>query len=184
MPTLSLYEMIKGGYIKVHHGNGGIKSPPEHRFWDHVTKDGPIHPVCGRCWRWHGYREKNWYGRIQVDGYRHKAHRYSWILHYGEIEEGLMVLHKCDNPECTNPKHLFLGKWKENSDDMISKGRDRKCRGVDHHKAVLTEDQVLAIRKKYKKGVRGCGTPKLAKEFGVTQGLIMAIVSRKCWKHI
>ena len=82
------------------------------RFWDKVEKtDG--------CWRWLASKNKGGYG--QLSGYI--AHRVSYTIHYGAIPKGMIVCHKCDNPECTNPEHLFVGTYKDNWDDAISKGR-------------------------------------------------------------
>ncbi len=88
------------------------------RFWSKVVK-------TDSCWKWTGCK-KDGYGRINR-GARglgsDYAHRVSWLMHNGAIPEGLCVLHRCDNPECTNPGHLFLGTKKDNSRDMISKKR-------------------------------------------------------------
>jgi len=83
-----------------------------------IKKDG--------CWEWIGAKDKNGYGimRIELKSVQ-RAHRASWIVHKGQIPNQLWVLHKCDNPPCTNPEHLFLGTAKDNSEDMIRKKRNR-----------------------------------------------------------
>ena len=92
------------------------------KFWLRVTKTED-------CWLWTGGSSKRkLYGRFYLDGGRHNrrmmgAHRFSWLLHRGDIPQGLMVLHRCDNPKCVNPDHLFLGNAKDNSQDMANKGR-------------------------------------------------------------
>ena len=97
------------------------KLPAEDRFWLMVNKEGPINSKFGECWLW-GKRKKG-YGDIYVDGRNIKAHRYSWVLHNRKIPQGLQVLHKCDNPCCVNPSHLFLGSQDINMKDMASKKR-------------------------------------------------------------
>ena len=113
-PQAVLYRQIKLGRIKVNHCSSEL-----HRFWSKVDKQGPIHPVCGQCWIWIAGKYSTGYG--QHGNYR--AHRYSWNLYYGEIPVGVFVLHRCDNPACVNPKHLFLGTHQDNMDDMNAKGR-------------------------------------------------------------
>jgi hypothetical protein len=114
----------------------------------------------------------------------------------------MLVLHHCDNPPCCNPSHLFLGTYKDNSEDMVRKGRHPKNKtkylpsGNQHHArrtpeimargerngaAVLTEKQVIEIRKKRESGVT---LRALAKEYKVAKGTILFIVQRKTWKHL
>lgn len=77
-----------------------------------------INKVNG-CWEWAGAKTDNGYGAYM----RYRAHRYSFILFNGDITDGLLVLHKCDNPPCVNPSHLFLGTQSDNIKDCVSKGR-------------------------------------------------------------
>lgn len=94
----------------------GYRQPIEERFWRRVHK-------TDTCWVWTGGKAFWGYGQIWYKGKSVKTHRISWILHFGEPEKGKFILHKCDNPPCVNPDHLFLGTAKDNIDDCIRKGR-------------------------------------------------------------
>ncbi len=104
-----------------------IRKSLSERFWEKVTKDGPL-ILETRCWKWKASRPDSRYGQIWLKGTNEKAHRASWIVNFGPIPDGLFVLHKCDNPPCVNPSHLFLGTNKENCDDKTRKGRGLRGR--------------------------------------------------------
>lgn len=105
------------------------------------------------CWEWQGSK-RNGYGRMiigsRTDGTRKtvSTHRLSYELHYGEIPQGMEICHKCDNPCCINPDHLFAGTRQDNVDDRERKGRNNPPKGEKHAKAKLTELDVLTIRKR------------------------------------
>lgn len=88
----------------------------EERFWSKVTRSD-------RCWEWQGPRDHDGYGFIKVMRCSRRAHRCSWELCVGPIPNNLFVLHRCDNPPCVNPAHLFLGTARDNALDMVGKGR-------------------------------------------------------------
>jgi hypothetical protein len=97
------------------------------RFWEKVDKGGPEHPVLKtRCWIWVACRTDEGYGRIIIRGWVAKAHRVAWELANGPIRAGLLVCHRCDNPPCCNPAHLFEGTGLDNSRDMVAKGRGKR----------------------------------------------------------
>ncbi len=156
--------------------------PIEVRYWKKVVQGNP-----GECWGWSGSASTAGYGKLSCgrknEGEIH-IHRFSWIIHFGDIPDGLFVLHKCDNPICSNPDHLFLGTAKDNSDDMSSK--QRNVTGEDHHNAKLTDDDVRMIRKLYIPKVRGTrrGMRSLAKMFKVDKDTIRAIIAGETWKNV
>lgn len=81
--------------------------------------------VSGECWEWQGYRIDKGYGRLRHEGGKKLAHRVSYEAFVGAIPDGMCVLHKCDNPPCVNPDHLFLGTNLDNVKDCINKGRHK-----------------------------------------------------------
>ena len=83
----------------------------------------------GYCWRWNGYFFDSGYGHYILRQKDHRAHRVAYLICYGQFDPSLCVYHRCDNPFCVNPQHLFLGTPKENTEDMISKGRLNRSRG-------------------------------------------------------
>lgn len=137
------------------------------------------------CWEWQGYRDPNGYGRLNIrqpkKTYVPKlAHRISWELFRGAISPEQHVCHKCDNPSCVNPEHLFLGDAAINCEDKIAKGRMRfgVSRGEAHGCAKLTEDQVRAIR-------ASTGPSRIAAEkYGVSGRQVRDIRNRRVWRHI
>lgn len=140
------------------------------RFWSRVKK-------TDYCWLWTGPTAKGGYGKTGVG----PAHQVSWIENYGPIPEGLQVCHKCDNPPCVNPVHLFLGTTADNSADMVQKGRSLK--GRKHPMVIVNEAVVREIRAAYVPRKNG-GLVALAQKYGLAHTTVHAIVTRKIWKHI
>ena len=151
------------------------KRPVAERFWEKVDKSGI-------CWEWLAFKESRGYGSFSVNRKSWKAHRFSWLLHYGEIPEGLFVCHHCDNPSCVNPAHLFLGTAKDNAEDSVKKGRWPNLKGENNNYSKLTEKQVLAIRAEYKTGK--ITKSALARKYNVSLRTIHRIVIRNTWRHI
>ena len=118
-------------------------SPEKHlqHYWDRVQKNLP-----NECWPWTGAKTWKGYGFFRWDGKNQNAHRVAWILANGPIPDGMQVCHHCDNPECQNPNHLFLGDNNANIADKMKKGRHRGPRGEASGSAKLTSEQVLRIR--------------------------------------
>lgn len=131
------------------------------------------------CWAWVGAINSNGYGVFRYRGVRHYAHRASLMILTSNFDRRLQVNHKCDNPKCVNPNHLYQGTQKQNIGDMISRGRiDR--RGDRAHYRKLSASQVRAIRR------RDGATSRrsLATKFGVSIFTIRDIQQRRSWEHI
>lgn len=162
-----------------------VKFTPENlsRFWSKVYKDGPIIiPELGSCWMWTSTRNKAGYGVIGISQKNYLTHRLSWEIQNGTIPKDLLVLHKCDNPSCINPEHLFLGTDADNVCDKMNKGRHRKRSGEATGTAKVTKEQVIEIRERFAQG--GIHHSQIAKEFGLSRMAVSFIVRRRTWKHI
>jgi len=140
------------------------------------------------CWNWKGPIAHGGYGvmscrrGIGPD----RAHRASWLIHKGAIPEGMHVCHSCDNPICTNPKHLWIGTHKQNNDDKIAKGRANwaqpPCKkGSENGSSKLNESQVVEIKKLLSQG-HACY--RIGKLFNVSSTTIKRIRNGVNWKHV
>ena len=132
------------------------------------------------CWIWHASKDRKGYGLFGASGMALQAHRISWTLAFGSIPIGLHILHRCDNPSCVNPDHLFPGTNAENAVDKSRKGRS--MRGERCAFAKLTEAKVIEIRAKYDAGEMN--QTELATEYGMAANSINGVVNRRVWKHI
>lgn len=133
------------------------------------------------CWVWQKAKHKQGYGNFSYKRKCLLAHRVSWMLHYGELDKDILVLHKCDNPPCVNPEHLFLGTDRDNVKDSISKGRFTRAKGEGQWFSKLTDENVLEIRKMAFEGIM---QKDIAKKFGMDWRHIGAIIRKQSWKHI
>lgn len=149
--------------------------PIEERFWEKVVRHGD-----DECWGWRAYLDERGYGRVWLGNSMKYAHRISWRLNRGAIPPGLDVLHKCDNPACTNPNHLFLGTHQDNMTDKAQKGR--APRGTQTPRAKLTVPLVLEARARYGRG--GTSMYALAKEYGITPQAMEAVLKRRSWAWV
>jgi hypothetical protein len=151
----------------------------DQRFWSRVI-------VRHGCWGWRGYRCPEGRGRlsVKIDGRwkTMRASRISWEVHYGIIPGGLCVCHTCDNPECTNPAHLFLGTPADNTLDMCRKGRRFEGRGTDFRRSMINDDAVREIRLLLSSKSISCAA--LARRFSVTETAIRKVRDRKTWAHV
>lgn len=120
------------------------------------------------------------YSSFNVDGKTKLAHRVSYEMHYGPIPDGLVVCHKCDNPFCIEPTHLFVGTHKDNTQDALQK--NRLVRGEAAKNSKLTDQDVLTIRARHKAG--GITAAALAKEYKVSIALMSFVINRQRWTHL
>jgi HNH endonuclease len=142
----------------------------------------------GGCWVWCASLNNKGYGVLSINGRMRYAHRISYQLHYGDLEQGNVVMHRCDNPSCVNPHHLSKGTQADNVRDMMEKGRRTWVshfngpQGEVCHFAKLTSETVVEIRKRYSSGKETMKS--LGEIFGVTQPVVSRIINRKIWKRI
>lgn len=154
------------------------RRPLDERFWDNVKKTDD-----DSCWEWTGSGNEKGYGHINggPDRGSLRANRVAWELQCGEIPDGLIVCHKCDNPKCVRADHLFLGTYDTNNKDRAAKGRSNNDKGEDHYAAKLTDEKVIELRCR-----RAAGEDRkaLAKEFGISPKTVSKIFLRRSWKHV
>lgn len=145
------------------------------RFWSKVDPSGD-------CWEWTAHRKSRGYGQFTVrKGQFYGAHNVSFALVHGPIPPGKVICHRCDNPPCVNPDHLFLGTQVDNAVDMLAKDRGNRARGAAQASARLTEDDVRAIRQA-EKGRRYLRD--LAEKYGVSVRTIQQVRRGATWRHV
>lgn len=149
-----------------HHRNA--QKPILERLWTKVDKSG-------ECWNWTGRTHRFGYGEITFNGEKQGTHRVAWVLANGPIPTGLSVLHRCDNPRCVRPDHLFLGTQTDNQRDMREKGRHIK--GSRHPHARLTETEAIEIQRS-----AGVSALALARKYGVSKVTVRNIQLGRRWK--
>lgn len=155
-------------------------------FWSYVNRNGPTPPHCpelGPCWPWTGgVLKSGGYGQMNINHKMWRCHRLSWIIANGPIPDGMTVCHKCDNPPCVNPSHLWLGTHQDNTTDMIQKGREKHPSGEAHNSSKLTEANVYSLKKLWITGE----FPKahLGRIFNIDRGHVGMIIKGTLWKTV
>lgn len=159
--------------------------PPDvvDRFWSYVNK-------TEHCWEWRGYRMPFGHGQFRANAIARRpmlSHRVSWMIANGPIPRGLCVCHKCDNPCCVRPDHLFLGTVGDNQRDMAKKGRHPRNKtgylptGKSHHYykkgPKITREQAQTIRKSTGTNI------EIGAKYGVDPSLISRIKSGEVWRE-
>lgn len=150
------------------------KLTPE-KFWSHVDCSGGE----SACWIWQMSTDSGGYGQVSIDGRMVLVHRHAYEITVGLIPDEMELAHSCDTRLCCNFRHLIPMTHVENMKDAANKHRMPARRGSDNNKAKLTWEQVRDIRVRYAMGA--FSQRKLAREFGVNQYAIWAIVTGKHW---
>lgn len=188
------YELTIGpippGHFVLHHCGNGHCCNPAHlylsdalpsrdTFWSFVavgSKDD--------CWIWTGRKHSGGYGSLMIDGQWLTSHRLAYELTHGQIPTGMYICHRCNNPPCCNPAHLYAGTAKDNADDCMRAGRFSRAPrfyGERHPASKLTAETVDRIRDIYAAGQ--CSQRKLANMFGIVQSQVWRIVHHLSWTH-
>lgn len=173
-------------FIVGHHNKMRQLRPLAERFWEKVDRRDKE-----ECWEWTGGTDSHGYGTLQIGTHDKpfpgKAHRISYELHYGSIPDGMLVCHKCDNPPCVNPNHLFVGSYSDNIEDCYAKNRrdappGHGKIGEDHPSSHFSNEQVLRWREDFPKS--GMTMTSFAELHGIPRNTMVSILKRQNYKHI
>lgn len=149
------------------------------RFWAKVDTSGGE----GSCWKWNGAKLRAGYGVFQViDGLKeggttYKAHRVAFVLEHGPVPVGMFICHRCDNPACVNPSHLFAGSAAANVADKVAKNRQARGPLLGPDKK-FSDQQIRDIRSDHR------SQTAIGRAYGVSQGTIGKILRRERYKHV
>lgn len=147
------------------------------RFWSKVNKSGGD----DACWEWMSSTNPKGYGKFWFIDDTISAHRFSWFLANGKIPRHQpFICHKCDNPKCVNPAHLFAGDSQDNISDMISKGRS--LTGEKSHAAKITSEDVIEIRRLWHNS--RITSRQLGEKYGLGKTSVLRIIHGKTWAHL
>lgn len=172
-------------YIKKNIPPGPKRQDPLKRFMKNVF----IPEDKSQCWEWTGKKDRKGYGQFyfyRENGkfYRPGAHRVSYILLKGPVEDGKCVCHHCDVPSCVNPAHLFVGTYKDNVADMDRKGRrvTSGLIGENNHRCKISTNTVIEIRKLYAEGKYS--QDQIGSFYGLKQSQVSRIIRGESWKSL
>jgi hypothetical protein len=142
-------------------------------FWSRVQVTLPY-----KCWHWKGVKSPKGYGHLVVGGSKTMAHRVAYMLVNGEIPDGDIIRHTCDNPSCCNPKHLLTGSNADNMRDMVVRGRSAS--GTKNAQTKINEADALYI----KTNPENLSGKALAEKFGLASSTISYIRNGRSWKYL
>lgn len=167
-------KLTKRTWATGHQPNHGPAPLAPEYFWTRVNK-------TSTCWLWTGATNKLGYGILHMRRLPGHAHQAAYVLAKGPIPDGLCVLHKCDNPPCCNPEHLFLGTRTDNNRDMVQKNRQRGPIGLDNAATKITEDDVREIRRR---AASGESQRRITCDYPINSRSVSNIINRLTWSHI
>lgn len=153
-------------------------STPVKTIDDQFFADRMVVDEATGCHEWQRHVSQNGYGTVKHKRKQWPAHRFMWAYKNGDIPDGMVICHKCDNRCCINPDHLFLGTTQDNVDDKMKKGRFTPLRGEKSGTAKLKEQDVIAILRDSRPQA------KIARDYGVSQSNICLIKQRKAWQEV
>jgi len=142
------------------------------KFWRNVNK-------TDTCWLWTAGKDKDGYGMFWA-GRSVRAHRFSFLISFGWLLDSGVVMHTCDTPACVRPDHLVLGTHGDNVRDKILKGRLKVPHGAEHWSRRFSEEQIKAIRDRWKSGE---SQASMARQYGVGVATINRAVRQLCWEE-
>ncbi len=147
------------------------------KLWSKIDKQ-----TKDECWEWQGTKTTAGYGVLRVNYKLNYAHRLMWQLHNRtDIPKKGVICHKCDNPPCCNPAHLFLGSQADNLKDARNKGRLPSIQGERHFNTAITEDNVRQIRYL---GYTNMTKKKIGEKFGISRQAVTDILYKRTWGHV
>jgi hypothetical protein len=146
----------------------------EKRFWSKVEIR-----TRQECWLWRAGKDKDGYGTFWILPQNQRAHRFAYETQFGPVDKNLFILHKCDNPSCVNPSHLFVGDAKDNIFDMMTKNRQNKGEQIKSSKLVANQVKEIKVWLS-----QGYSSGFLAKKFKVHKSTIKDIKAKRTWVHV